>query len=45
MVLCTWLLVESDPRHLIWGGAATLAGLALHLPMRWKARPREGGAT
>jgi len=34
MVLCTWLLVESDPRDLMWGGVAIVAGLVLHLPFR-----------
>ncbi|HMB69849.1 MAG TPA: amino acid permease, partial [bacterium] len=34
MLLCTWLLVESDPRHLMWGGVGIVAGLVLHLPFR-----------
>ena len=38
MLLCTWLLVESDPRHLMWGGVAIVAGLLLHLPFRRAVR-------
>jgi amino acid transporter len=34
MLLCAWLLAESDPRHLMWGAVAVVAGLALHLPFR-----------
>jgi amino acid transporter len=34
MLLCAWLLAESDPRHLMWGAVAVVAGLALPLPFR-----------
>lgn len=43
MLVCTWLLVESDLRHLLWGTVAVLAGLALYLPMRRRTRSPEGG--
>ena len=34
MLVCTWLLVEADPRHLAWGAVAIVAGLALHFIAR-----------
>ena len=38
ILVCTWLLAESDPRHLAWGAVAIVAGLALHLPLRRRIR-------
>jgi amino acid transporter len=38
MLVCAWLLMESDPRHLAWGAVAVMAGLALYLPTRLRRR-------
>jgi len=43
MLLCTWLLIESEPRHLLWGAVAIVVGLALHLPMRRMGPPVQEG--
>lgn len=43
ILVCTWLLAESDPRHLAWGAVAIVAGLALHLPLRRRIRALDAG--
>jgi amino acid transporter len=35
--LSLWLLVQSNPVRLAWGGVAIAVGLALHLPLRRRA--------
>ncbi len=42
MLVCTWLLVEADPRHLAWGAVAIVSGLGLHFIVRAFSPPPGG---
>ena len=43
VLLCVWLLVESEPSRLFWGLIGLVSGLALYLPLRLARRTRVKG--
>ncbi len=43
IVLCVWLLSESETHRLLWGLAGLAAGLVIYIPMR-VVRARQSGA-